>query len=113
VFTTILCGIKTVDDATDYAYDKSINKRTVAVVLGRQRARQVAHWFMIAGMAAVVLLAGLGVFPPTAALAPVAFGAVFVVSRRAAEKQATMLLIRGSYVFLAVLVAAAWFQPLR
>jgi len=113
VFTTILCGIKTVDDPTDYAYDKSINKRTVAVVLGRQRARQVAHWFMIAGMAAVVLLAGLGVFPPTAALAPVAFGAVFVVSRRAAEKQATMLLIRGSYVFLAVLVAAAWFQPLR
>lgn len=113
VFTTILCGIKTVDDATDYAYDKSINKRTVAVVLGRKRARRVAHWFMLVGMAAVVLLAAGGVFPPTAALAPVAFGAVFVVSQRADEKHATMLLIRGSYVFLAVLVVAAWFQPLR
>jgi len=113
VFTTILCGIKTVDDATDYAYDTSIGKRTVAVVLGRQRARRLAHWLMVAGMAAVVLLAALGVFPPTAALAPVAFGAVFMVSRAADEKHATMLLIRGSYLFLAVLVVAAWFQPLR
>jgi len=113
VFTTILCGIKTVDDATDYAYDKSIDKRTVAVVLGRQRARRLAHWLMVVGMIAVVLLTALGVFPPTAALAPVAFGAVFVVSRAADEKHATMLLIRGSYVFLAVLVVAAWFQPLR
>jgi len=113
VFTTILCGIKTVDDATDYAYDRSINKRTVAVVLGRRRARRLAHLLMLTGMAAVVLLAVLGVFPPTAALAPVAFGAVFGVSRRADPKHATMLLIRGSYVFLAVLVIAAWFQPLR
>ncbi|MFD1641066.1 UbiA family prenyltransferase [Halohasta litorea] len=113
VFTTILCGIKTVDDATDYAYDTSIDKRTVAVVLGRQRARRLAHWLMIVGMAAVVLLAALGVFPPTAVLAPVVFGAVFVVSRAADEKHATMLLIRGSYLFLAVLVVAAWFQPLR
>jgi len=113
VFTTILCGIKTVDDATDYAYDTSIDKRTVAVVLGRQRARRLAHRLMVAGMVAVVLLAALGVFPPTAALAPVAFGAVFVVSRAADEKHATMLLIRGSYLFLAVLVVAAWFQPLR
>jgi len=68
---------------------------------------------MVAGMAAVVLLSTLGVFPPTAALAPMAFGAVFVVSRAADEKHATMLLIRGSYLFLAVLVVAAWFQPLR
>lgn len=113
IFTTILCGIKTVDDATDYAYDKSINKRTVAVVLGRRRARRVAHWFMLVGMAGVVLLAAGGVFPPTTALAPVAFGAVFAVSREADETQATMLLIRGSYVFLAVLVVAAWFQPLQ
>ncbi|MFW6320829.1 MAG: UbiA family prenyltransferase [Halohasta sp.] len=113
VFTTILCGIKTVDDATDYAYDRSIDKRTVAVVLGRRRARRVAHWLMLAGMGAVVALAGIGVFPPSAALAPVAFGAVFVVSRNADEKHATMLLIRGSYLFLAVLVVAAWFRPLQ
>jgi len=113
VFTTILCGIKTVDDMTDYAYDQSINKRTVAVVLGRREARRFAHGLMLAGMVMVVLLAALGVFPPTAAFAPVAFGAVFIISRRAEEKHATMLLIRGSYVFLAVLVVAAWFQPLQ
>ena len=113
VFTTILCGIKTVDDATDYAYDKSIGKRTVAVVLGRRGARRFGHLLMLVGMAAVALLAAVGVFPPTAAAASVVFGAVLEISRRADAKHATMLLIRGSYVFLAVLVVSAWFQPLR
>ena len=113
VFTTILCGIKTVDDATDYTYDRSIGKRTVAVVLGRQRARRLAHLLMATGMGVVVLLASVGVFPPTAAGASVVFAAVFAVSRKADAKHATMLLIRGSYVFLAVLVVAAWFRPLR
>jgi len=113
VFTTILCGIKTVDDATDYAYDRSINKPTVAVVLGRPRARRFAHLLMIVGMVAVVLLAAVGVFPVTAAGASAVFGAVLAVARRADAKHATMLLIRGSYLFLAVLVVAAWLQPLE
>ncbi|MFC6724895.1 ubiquinone biosynthesis protein UbiA, partial [Halobium palmae] len=40
-------------------------------------------------------------------------GVVAVVAARAEESElATMLLIRGSYVFLAVLVAAVWFRPL-
>jgi len=112
VFTTILCGIKTVDDATDYAYDRSIGKRTVAVVLGRRGARRLAHLLMLAGMAAVVLLSAVGVFPTAAAGASVVFGAVLAVARRADAKRATMLLIRGSYLFLAVLVVAAWLRPL-
>ena len=113
VFTTILCGIKTVDDATDYAYDRSISKRTVAVVLGRQRARRFAHLLMITGMVAVVVLVAVGVFPPSTVAASVVFGAVLAVARQAEANHATMLLIRGSYLFLAVLVVAAWFQPLR
>ena len=112
VFTTILCGIKTVDDSTDYAYDQSINKRTVAVVLGRQRARQFAEELMVAGMVVTLLLALVGVFPLAAAAAPVVFGVVFGFARRAPPKEATMLLIRGSYLFLAALVVAAWLQPL-
>ncbi len=113
VFTTVLCGIKTIDDATDYEYDRSIGKRTVAVVLGRQTARRVAHGIMLGGLAAVVLFALAGVFPPSVSVGVLAFGAVLAVSYRADETHATMLLIRGSYVLLAVLVAAAWFEPLR
>ena len=111
VFTTILCGIKTVDDTTDYAYDQSIGKRTVAVVLGRQRARRFAERLMLVGMGLTLLLAIVGVFPLAAGAAPVVFGVVFGFARQAPPKEATMLLIRGSYLFLAVLVVAAWLDP--
>ncbi len=60
----------------------------------------------------VVTLAAVQLFPPTAVLAAVAFAAVAAIARRASPTIATMLLIRGSYVFLAVLVAAVWFEPL-
>ncbi len=109
VFTVILCGIKTIDDATDYAYDKSIGKRTVAVVVGRRRARRFAEGFMLAGMGATLLLALVGVFPLAAGVAPMVFGSILALARRAPPREATMLLIRGSYLFLAVLVVAAWF----
>jgi len=39
-------------------------------------------------------------------------GHVTLVARRADPELATMLLVCGSYVFLAVLVAAVWFEPL-
>jgi 1,4-dihydroxy-2-naphthoate octaprenyltransferase len=113
VFVTVLSGIKTVDDAQDYEYDRSIDKRTLAVVLGREHARTAAHGLMGTGLIAVVALAAvLPGMPPSAGLAAVAFGAVAVVSARAGPELATMLLIRGSYLFLAVLVAAVWFRPL-
>jgi 1,4-dihydroxy-2-naphthoate octaprenyltransferase len=108
VFFVVLCGIKTIDDATDYEYDRSIDKRTLAVVLGAGRARRVAYGLMAVGMAAVLALAAVGVFPPASAAAPVAFGLVAAFARRAGEDDglATKLLIRGSYLFVAVLVAA-------
>jgi 1,4-dihydroxy-2-naphthoate octaprenyltransferase len=113
VFVIILSGIKVIDDAKDYDYDRSVNKRTVAVVLGPERAYLAAYALMTAGMVAVVGFAALlPTVPPSAGLAAVAFGAVAAIARRAAPKLATMLLIRGSYVFLAVFVAAVWFRPL-
>ena len=57
-------------------------------------------------------LATAAVFPPSSVLAVVAFAAVAAVAYRAPSELATMLLIRGSYLFLAVLVAAVWFEPL-
>ncbi len=113
VFVVILSGIKIVDDAKDYEYDRSIAKRTVAVVLGRRRARATAYALMAAGLLVVVAFAVASVLPPSSVLAVLAFAAVALVARRADDRLATMLLIRGSYVFLALLVAAVWFHPLQ
>ncbi|MFB6194751.1 MAG: lycopene cyclase domain-containing protein [Haloplanus sp.] len=112
VLVTVLAGIKVVDDATDYDYDRSIDKRTVAVVVGRDRARTLAETLMAAGMVAVVALAATGVVPRSSALAVVPFVAVAVRSRRADPELATMLLVRASYLFFAVLVLAVWLRPL-
>ena len=112
VFLTILSGIKVIDDAQDYEYDRSIDKRTVAVVVGQRSARRFAFGLMIAGLGGVVAFAAVAVFPPSAVLAAVAFSVVALLAARADPEIATMLLIRGSYVFLAVLVVAVWVEPL-
>ena len=113
VFLLLLTGIKIIDDETDFEYDSSIDKRTVAVVLGPRRARQLALGLFALAMVGVVALAlALPGIPPTAAGGALVFGAVLAVAYRAEPRLATMLLIRGSYLFLAVLVAAVWFRPL-
>ncbi|WP_049922145.1 UbiA family prenyltransferase [Halopiger djelfimassiliensis] len=113
VFLVLLSGIKVIDDTQDYAYDRSIRKRTVAVAVGPARAYTIAYGLMGTALTLVVGLAVAHVFPPTAAVAALAFAAVAAVARRATPSIATMLLIRGSYVFLAVLVAAVRFEPLQ
>ena len=112
VLLVLLAGVKVVDDATDFDYDRSIDKHTVAVVLGRPAARRLAYGLMAAAMVGVVAFAALAVFPPSAVAAVGAFGAVAAFAARADPSLATMLLVRGCYVFLAVLVAAVWFRPL-
>jgi 1,4-dihydroxy-2-naphthoate octaprenyltransferase len=112
VFLMLLSGVKVIDDAQDYDYDRSIAKRTVAVAIGPRQARRFAYGLMIAGMVAVAGLAAIRLFPPSTVLASLAFGLVALLTRRAGPRLATMLLVRGSYVFLAVLVAAVWFRPL-
>ncbi|WP_222918538.1 UbiA family prenyltransferase [Natrinema sp. SYSU A 869] len=112
VFLALLSGIKVIDDAQDYAYDRSIDKRTVAVAVGPDRAYDVAYGLMAGALVAVAALAAVRIFPLTALLAALAFAAVAAVARRADPELATMLLIRGSYVFLAVLVAAVRFDPI-
>ncbi|WP_455449670.1 UbiA family prenyltransferase [Natrinema thermotolerans] len=112
VFLILLSGVKVIDDAQDYAYDRSIRKRTVAVAVGPDRAYAVAYGLMTTALIAVTAFAVLRIFPLTALLAVLAFAAVAAVARRADPELATMLLVRGSYVFLAVLVAAVRFDPL-
>jgi 4-hydroxybenzoate polyprenyltransferase len=113
VFLLLLTGIKIIDDEQDYDYDRSIQKRTVAVVLGRTRARQFALGLFGAGLLGVVgLSVALPGIPPSAAAAALVFGAVAAIAQRGDPETATMLLIRGSYLLLAVLVTAVWFRPL-
>ena len=112
VFVVLLCGVKVIDDATDYEYDRSIDKHTVAVVLGRRRARQFAYGLMAIALALVVSLTAFGPFPPSSIGAVAAFALVAALTRNADPELATMILIRGSYVFLALLVVATWYRPL-
>ena len=113
VFFVVLCGVKVIDDATDYDYDRSIGKRTVAVTLGPARARQFAFLLMGVGLFAVIAFAIDGLFPPAAVLAVVPFAVVAVVARRREPKVATMLLVRAAYLLLAGLLVAAFFRPLQ
>ncbi|GAA0199321.1 UbiA family prenyltransferase [Haladaptatus pallidirubidus] len=112
VFFALLSGVKVIDDAQDYDYDRSISKRTVAVVLGRERARTTAFLLMAFSLLCVLGFAVAEVFPPSSVLAVLAFAVIGVVAHRTGPELATMLLIRGSYVFLALLLAAVWFRPL-
>ncbi|WP_273836962.1 UbiA family prenyltransferase [Halococcus sp. PRR34] len=112
VFLVLLSGIKVIDDAKDRSYDRSIDKRTVAVVLGRERARRVAYGLVALALVGVLVGAIAGVFPPSTGLAVVAFAVVAATTRRLEPRRATEVLMRGSYVFLGLLFFAVWFQPL-
>jgi len=112
VFLVLLSGIKVIDDAKDRSYDRSIDKRTVAVVLGRERARQAAYGLVALALTGVLMGAIAGVFPPSTGLAVVAFAVVAATTRRLEPRRATEVLMRGSYVFLGLLFLAVWFRPL-
>ncbi|MXR39825.1 lycopene cyclase domain-containing protein [Halobaculum sp. WSA2] len=112
VLVVTLAGVKVIDDAQDYGYDRSIGKRTVAVALGPSRARSLAVAALGVGLFAVVPLAITGVLPPSAPVASLAFGAVAAVAVRRDPETATMLLVRGAYLFLAGLLVAVFFRPL-
>lgn len=118
VLFVLLSGVKVVDDAQDYAYDRSISKRTVAVVLGPHRARRTGFGLMALALVLTVAfsLPGVGapdgVFPPSVGLSVFAFAAVAAVAYDKPPDVATMLLVRAGYVFLALVVAALWFRPM-
>ncbi|WP_436900325.1 UbiA family prenyltransferase [Halovenus halobia] len=112
VFLVTLAGVKIIDDEQDYDYDRSIDKRTVSVLLGPSPARSLAVGLLSLGLLGVLWGTLGGLFPPAAPVAALAFGSIVIVARRARPTIATMLLIRGAYVFLAFLLVAVWFRPL-
>ncbi|WP_233255120.1 lycopene cyclase [Halopenitus persicus] len=112
VFLVVLTGVKVVDDESDHDYDASIDKRTVAVLVGPARARQIAYGLFALGGTMVLWGTVSGVFSASAPAAVAVFATVAVVAYRAPSDLATMLLIRGTYLFLALLVVATWYRPL-
>ena len=112
VFLVTLAGVKIIDDEQDFAYDQSIGKHTVAVLLGPARARTLAVSLLLLGLIGVLWGTIGGPFPPSTPVAALAFGSIVLVAGWARPTLATMLLIRGAYVFLALLFVAVWFRPL-
>ncbi len=112
VFLVTLAGVKIIDDEQDYDYDRSIDKRTVSVLLGPRPARRLAGALMFLGLVGVLWGTVGGFFPPSSPLAALAFATIVLIAIRAEPAIATMLLIRGAYVFLALLFVAVWFRPL-
>lgn len=112
VFLVTLAGVKIIDDEQDYEYDSSIDKHSVSVVLGRSAGRTLAYSLIILGLLGVLWGTVSGLFPPSSPGGALAFATVALVARYARAELATMLLIRGAYVFLALLVVAVWFRPL-
>lgn len=112
VFFLLLSGVKVIDDAQDYTYDRSIAKRTIAVAIGPHRARRVADGLMGGALICIGVFTVIDVFPPGTLVAALIFGGVAVIARHHEPERATMLLIRGAYLFLAGLVTAVWFRPL-
>lgn len=104
-------GIKIIDDLQDYEFDRSIGKHTIPVVIGESSASHLAYW-LFGGVTVLILgLAATGVFPPGSIVAGGIFGAIAIVASRKPPELATMLLIRGSYVFFAALIIAVWIHP--
>lgn len=113
IFLLILGGIKIVDDIQDVVYDRSIGKRTIAVVLSPRGAVQLAGGLIAVGLLVLVGMALLGLFPISTLVAAFVFAPLVVLGLKNDPTIGTALLIRSSYVFLAILVVTVWFRPLR
>lgn len=112
VILVLLAGVKIIDDAQDFAYDRTIGKRTVAVVLGPRAAIRLAYLLMITAIVGLCGFAVHGTIPLSSAIAGVVFLPIAGVASRARPPLAIKLLIRGAYLVFAVLVAAVWYRPL-
>ncbi len=112
VFLVTLAGVKIIDDEQDYDYDRSIDKQTVSVLFGPWPARRLAGALLFVGLVGVLWGTVGGYFPPSSPVAALVFATIVMIAIRAEPTIATMLLIRGAYVFLALLFIAVWFRPL-
>ncbi len=112
VLLVVLAGVKIIDDAQDFAYDRSIGKRSAVVALGPNDAIELAYGLLVGGVVLVLWFTVAGIFAPSAALAGLVLAAIVLPTVYADATVSTMLLIRGTYVFFAVLTVAVVYRPL-
>ncbi len=110
VLVVLLSGIKIVDDLQDYDWDRRHGKQTVGVSLGISQANYLARVLMGSAMIGVLGFAGAGYLPRGSVLSVIAFAPVAAIAWRRDPRIQTMLLIRGSYLFFAVLIGVTWFE---
>lgn len=103
VIAVLLSGIKVSIDRLDHAFDQSIDKYTVPVVLGDEAATAVSAAVMILAAVLVMGFVAVGLLPPlvtTASAFPILAAAVGYVGSKEATVRVQMLL---TYPFTAVL----------
>ncbi|MFB6253947.1 MAG: ubiquinone biosynthesis protein UbiA [Halobacteriaceae archaeon] len=113
ILLLLLSGIKIIDDSQDIRYDESIAKPTVAVIVGKHRAWQLANLLMVLAFVLISVGVLLEILSISSIVAVIVFGIVLLLANRQTAEIATMLLIRGAYVFLAIILIAYWFHPLE
>ncbi|WP_435147819.1 UbiA family prenyltransferase [Halobaculum sp. P14] len=110
VFAVLLSGEKVAIDRLDAAFDRTVDKRTVPVVVGDRRAAQVAAGVLALSGGLVAGFAAVGVLPRVAAgtaVFPLAAAAVTVVASPRRAVQAAMALTYPFAAALFVVVCAA------
>lgn len=112
VFLVLLGGVKIVDDLQDYDWDAANAKYSMGVAIGVANAHRLSLGLMVSALVGIVLFDLLDLIPSGSGLAAGVFLPVLFLARTREPTVGTMLLIRGSYLFLAVLIAIAWFEPL-
>lgn len=111
VFVVVLTGVKIIDDIKDHQYDRWIGKRTVAVLLGPNRARRFANIVIGIGLLLLISFVLIGHYPLSIILATLPIVLVMWIARKTTSTVATMLLIRACYVFFAIILGIIYFRP--
>ncbi|MFB6186813.1 MAG: ubiquinone biosynthesis protein UbiA, partial [Halobacteriaceae archaeon] len=78
ILLLLLSGIKIIDDSQDIHYDESIAKPTVAVLVGKRRAWQLANLLMVLAFVFVSIGAMLEILSISSIVAVIVFGFVLL-----------------------------------
>ncbi|QLG29632.1 ubiquinone biosynthesis protein UbiA (plasmid) [Halorarum halophilum] len=107
VFLVLLSGVKVAVDRLDVAFDRTVDKRTVPVVLGDRRAARAATGILAGAGALVLGFVAVGVLPGFAATAAAFSLGMAVGCVAAGKRRAVRVAILLTYPFAAALFLAA------
>ncbi|MFC4549882.1 MULTISPECIES: UbiA family prenyltransferase [Halorussus] len=106
VFVVLLSGVKISVDRLDYAFDRSIGKRTVPVAVGEETAAVASAAVLTFASVLVGGFVTVGVFPPAAATAAAFPALAGVAGLAVSTERAVRFQMLLTYPFTAILVAA-------